>query len=90
MLTALLAQTAADKGCPLQFYKTTSFPWDRGENLIDDCVKLLQLTFPQSVLVHGHGRKAFHTALTSSSNARRYSLPECCLLMPPTEEAMLE
>lgn len=48
MLTALHAQITAGKGCPLQFCKTTSFPWDRDESLIDHHVKLLQRTFSHS------------------------------------------
>lgn len=101
MLTALHAQMTAGKGCPLQFHKTTSFPWDRDENLIDHHVKLLQLTFShsecrgtwtwpetQESIQHTSAFHAIPFALTPSPNAQ-YSLPKCCLLVPPTERAML-
>lgn len=101
MLTALHAQMTAGKGCPPQFCKTTSFPWDRDESLIDHHVKLLQLTFShsecsgtwtwpemQGSIHHTSASHAIPFALTSSPNAR-YSFPKCCLLVPATESAML-
>lgn len=96
----LHAQMTAGKGCPLQFYETTSFPWDRDENLIDHPEKLLQLTFshsecsntwtwpePQESIHHTSTSHDIPFVLASSPNAQQ-SFPKCCPLVPPTERAM--
>lgn len=88
--TLLHAQMTNGKCCPLQFYKTASFPWDRDENLIDHCVELLKLAFYRSeCTTHGQDSDPgqYWSHLTPSPNTQ-YSLPKCCLLGSPTEKAI--
>lgn len=81
--TLLHAQMTNGKCCPLQFYKTASFLWDRNENLIDHCVELLQLAFYHSECTgHGQDISKPRTVLITPHTQSKHTIFTSQMLLP--------